>query len=79
MAACTRFRPESGPWRRCFCGKNFLYLLFQFYPECILPRNSIRSLQVLDGQRVLPVKAKELGFTFKYSSVKDALRSIISQ
>ncbi|CAB4290028.1 unnamed protein product [Prunus armeniaca] len=34
---------------------------------------------VLDGQRVLPVKAKELGFTFKYSSVKDALRSIISQ
>ncbi|BFG41392.1 hypothetical protein CerSpe_276670 [Prunus speciosa] len=34
---------------------------------------------VLDGQRVLPVKAKELGFSFKYSSVKDALRSIISQ
>ncbi|KAB2635513.1 epimerase family protein SDR39U1-like [Pyrus ussuriensis x Pyrus communis] len=34
---------------------------------------------VLDGQRVLPVRAKELGFSFKYSYVRDALRSIISQ
>ncbi|XP_028965375.1 epimerase family protein SDR39U1 homolog, chloroplastic isoform X3 [Malus domestica] len=34
---------------------------------------------VLDGQRVLPVRAKELGFSFKYSYVRDALQSIISQ
>ncbi|KAK9942768.1 hypothetical protein M0R45_008416 [Rubus argutus] len=33
---------------------------------------------VLDGQRVLPLKAKELGFSFKYSYVKDALKSIIT-
>ncbi|CAN6543952.1 unnamed protein product [Malus baccata var. baccata] len=34
---------------------------------------------VVDGQRVLPVRAEELGFSFKYSYVRDALRSIISQ
>ncbi|XP_009378450.2 epimerase family protein SDR39U1 homolog, chloroplastic isoform X1 [Pyrus x bretschneideri] len=34
---------------------------------------------VLDGQNVLPVRAKELGFSFKYSYVRDALQSIISE
>ncbi|EOX97853.1 hypothetical protein QUC31_015469 [Theobroma cacao] len=34
---------------------------------------------VLEGQKVLPAKAKELGFPFKYSYVKDALKSILSQ
>ncbi|XP_020241978.1 epimerase family protein SDR39U1 homolog, chloroplastic isoform X2 [Asparagus officinalis] len=33
---------------------------------------------VLDGQKVLPVKAKELGFSFKYPFVRDALKAIIS-
>ncbi|KAM0945578.1 putative farnesol dehydrogenase (NAD(+)) [Dioscorea sansibarensis] len=33
---------------------------------------------VLDGQKVIPAKAKELGFSFKYSSVRDALKAIIS-
>ncbi|XP_051134424.1 epimerase family protein SDR39U1 homolog, chloroplastic isoform X2 [Andrographis paniculata] len=33
---------------------------------------------VLEGQRVVPNKAKELGFPFKYVYVKDALRSIVS-
>ncbi|KAK1326239.1 hypothetical protein QJS10_CPA01g02406 [Acorus calamus] len=32
---------------------------------------------VLEGQRVLPLKAKELGFSYKYSYIKDALKSII--
>ncbi|OMO75539.1 Sugar nucleotide epimerase YfcH-like protein [Corchorus olitorius] len=32
---------------------------------------------VLEGQRVVPAKAKELGFPFKYRYVKDALRSIL--
>ncbi|GER55257.1 NAD(P)-binding Rossmann-fold superfamily protein [Striga asiatica] len=32
---------------------------------------------VLDGQKVLPTKAKKLGFSFKYPYVKDALRSIV--
>ncbi|WRX14456.1 protein of unknown function DUF1731 - like 1 [Theobroma cacao] len=34
---------------------------------------------VLEGQKVLPAKAKELGFPFKYLYVKDALKSILSQ
>ncbi|XP_078161066.1 NAD(P)-binding Rossmann-fold superfamily protein isoform X2 [Carex rostrata] len=34
---------------------------------------------VLDGQRVLPVRAQELGFSFKYPSVKDALSAIIKE
>ncbi|RWR85917.1 epimerase family protein SDR39U1, chloroplastic isoform X1 [Cinnamomum micranthum f. kanehirae] len=34
---------------------------------------------VLDGQRVLPVKAKELGFSFRYPFVKEALRAIVSE
>ncbi|KAG6711798.1 hypothetical protein I3842_05G072000 [Carya illinoinensis] len=33
---------------------------------------------VLEGQRVLPARAKELGFPFKYSYVKDALKAILS-
>eukprot|EP01018_Ginkgo_biloba_P039336 Gb_40061 [translate_table: standard] len=33
---------------------------------------------VLDGQRVLPKKAKELGFTFKYRYITDALKAILS-
>ncbi|XP_025012055.1 epimerase family protein SDR39U1 homolog, chloroplastic isoform X2 [Ricinus communis] len=32
---------------------------------------------VLDGQKVLPTKAKELGFQFKYPYVKDALKTIL--
>ncbi|KAJ6927316.1 hypothetical protein NC651_011396 [Populus alba x Populus x berolinensis] len=32
----------------------------------------------LDGQRVLPARAKELGFQFKYPRVKDALKTILS-
>ncbi|OWM83910.1 hypothetical protein CDL15_Pgr004341 [Punica granatum] len=32
---------------------------------------------VLEGQKVVPAKAKELGFSFKYPYVKDALRSIL--
>lgn len=42
-------------------------------------RIQLDSLQVLEGQRVLPAKAKELGFPFKYPYVKDALKSILSQ
>ncbi|WOK98202.1 epimerase family protein [Canna indica] len=34
---------------------------------------------VLEGQRVLPAKAKELGFSFKYPYVKDALQSIMRE
>ncbi|CAJ1933641.1 unnamed protein product [Sphenostylis stenocarpa] len=33
---------------------------------------------VLEGQRVLPTQAKKLGFSFKYSYVKDALKAILS-
>ncbi|XWS67816.1 hypothetical protein CRYUN_Cryun04dG0037700 [Craigia yunnanensis] len=33
---------------------------------------------VREGQRVVPAKAKELGFPFKYRYVKDALKSILS-
>ncbi|KAF5190768.1 Epimerase family protein sdr39u1-like protein, partial [Thalictrum thalictroides] len=32
---------------------------------------------VLEGQRVLPVRAKELGFQFKYPYIKDALKAIV--
>ena len=32
---------------------------------------------VLDGQKVLPARAQQLGFTFKYPYVKDALRAIL--
>ncbi|KDP27636.1 hypothetical protein JCGZ_19641 [Jatropha curcas] len=33
---------------------------------------------VLDGQKVLPKRAKDLGFQFKYQYVKDALKTILS-
>ncbi|KAK9165262.1 hypothetical protein Scep_000453 [Stephania cephalantha] len=33
---------------------------------------------VLNGQRVLPMRAKELGFSFRYPYVKDALKEILS-
>ncbi|KAK7257992.1 hypothetical protein RIF29_32362 [Crotalaria pallida] len=33
---------------------------------------------VLEGQRVLPTQARKLGFPFKYSYVKDALKAILS-
>lgn len=33
---------------------------------------------VLEGQKVLPTRAKELGFPFKYRYVKDALEAIMS-
>ncbi|KAM7263996.1 hypothetical protein ACFE04_001679 [Oxalis oulophora] len=33
---------------------------------------------VLEGQKVIPVKAKELGFSYRYSYVKDALKAILS-
>lgn len=34
---------------------------------------------VLDGQKAVPARAKELGFPFRYPYVKDALRAIMSQ
>lgn len=33
---------------------------------------------VLDGQKVLPTKAKELGFSFKYPYIGDALKAIMA-
>ncbi|KAK2978292.1 hypothetical protein RJ640_017143 [Escallonia rubra] len=33
---------------------------------------------VLEGQRVLPARAKELGFPFKYPYIKEALKAILS-
>lgn len=33
---------------------------------------------VLEGQKVVPTKAKELGFAFKYAYIKDALKAILS-
>lgn len=34
---------------------------------------------VLEGQRVLPVRAKELGFSYKYPYIKEALKAILAQ
>lgn len=34
---------------------------------------------VLEGQRVLPVRATELGFSYKYPYVKDALKAIVRE
>ncbi|XP_020552786.1 epimerase family protein SDR39U1 homolog, chloroplastic-like isoform X1 [Sesamum indicum] len=34
---------------------------------------------VLEGQKVIPARAKQLGFPFKYPYVREALRSIISE
>ncbi|MQM17318.1 hypothetical protein Taro_050285, partial [Colocasia esculenta] len=36
------------------------------------------STVVLQGQKVLPSKAQELGFSFKYPYIRDALRAIMS-
>lgn len=33
---------------------------------------------VLEGQKVVPRRAKELGFSFKYPTIEDALRSILT-
>ncbi|XP_021738733.1 epimerase family protein SDR39U1 homolog, chloroplastic-like [Chenopodium quinoa] len=33
---------------------------------------------VLEGQKVLPTRAKELGFSFKYAYIKDALKAVLS-
>ena len=46
--------------------------------DCILCIEALNYFQVLDGQKVLPAKAKELGFPFKYRYVKDALKAILS-
>ncbi|RWW23218.1 hypothetical protein GW17_00012549 [Ensete ventricosum] len=37
------------------------------------------SFCVLEGQRVLPLKAKELGFSYKYPYVKDAIEAIMRE
>lgn len=79
VAACTWLCPQSSPWRRCFCGKNldfstFFFFWFRFQSvklDCGVP------WQVLDGQKVLPKRAKELGFQFKYPHVQDALKTIL--
>lgn len=34
--------------------------------------------QVLEGQRVLPKKAQDLGFRFKYPEISGALRAIVA-
>ncbi|OAY65126.1 Epimerase family protein SDR39U, chloroplastic, partial [Ananas comosus] len=34
---------------------------------------------VLEGQKVLPVRAKELGFSFQYPYVKEALKAIVKE
>jgi len=34
---------------------------------------------VLDGQRVVPARAQEVGFAFKYTKVQDALRNVLNQ
>lgn len=34
---------------------------------------------VLDGQRVVPARAQEVGYAFKYSKVQDALRNALKQ
>ncbi|XP_052622463.1 epimerase family protein SDR39U1 homolog, chloroplastic isoform X2 [Lactuca sativa] len=37
------------------------------------------AIVVLEGQRVLPVRAKELGFSYKYPYIKEALKAILAQ
>ncbi|KAJ9550157.1 hypothetical protein OSB04_014202 [Centaurea solstitialis] len=37
------------------------------------------SIVVLEGQRVVPVRAKELGFSYKYPFIKEALKAILAQ
>lgn len=50
---------------------------FTFHLES-LELNPLSHLQVLEGQKVVPAKAKELGFPFKYRYVKDAIKAILS-
>jgi NAD dependent epimerase/dehydratase family enzyme len=33
---------------------------------------------VLDGQRVVPARAQEVGYAFKYTKVQDALRNVLN-
>jgi NAD dependent epimerase/dehydratase family enzyme len=40
--------------------------------------NFSHDMQVLDGQKVFPKRAQELGFKYKYPHVSDAIRAIIS-
>ncbi|KVI04149.1 protein of unknown function DUF1731, C-terminal [Cynara cardunculus var. scolymus] len=37
------------------------------------------AIVVLEGQRVVPVRAKELGFSYKYPFIKEALKAILAQ
>ena len=76
MAACSGLCNQSGARRRCWCGK---YLLIYLYSLCCVEVITKSCLfQVLEGQKVVPAKAKELGFSFKYPYVKDALKAILS-
>lgn len=81
MATCTGICPQSSSWRRCFCGKNVIVLMSFTGLFLIIsaPNKQLSNqLQVLEGQRVVPARAKELGFPFKYRYVKDALKAIMS-
>ena len=57
----------------------FVLHVFSLDIHILLEFAKPRSSQVLEGQKVLPARAKELGFTFRYPFVKDALRAIMSQ
>ncbi|KAL2925124.1 Epimerase family protein SDR39U1-like protein chloroplastic [Bienertia sinuspersici] len=43
-----------------------------------LPVPDFALKAVLEGQKVLPSRAKELGFSFKYPYIKDALKAVLS-
>lgn len=43
------------------------------------PIHYVNVWQVLEGQRVVPVRAKELGFSYKYPYIKEALKAILAQ
>uniref|UniRef100_A0A0E0NNE4 Uncharacterized protein n=1 Tax=Oryza rufipogon TaxID=4529 RepID=A0A0E0NNE4_ORYRU len=45
-------------------------------PEIALKAVLGEGASVLEGQKVLPVKAKQLGFSYRYPYVQDALRAI---
>lgn len=63
--------------RSLFCCRLFLLSSHLYFP---FPGTSQKGFrQVLEGQKVLPDRAKELGFQFRYPDVKDALRAILSQ
>lgn len=65
----------------CFVFVHVFSLCFFWLLNCsYFSKNmQMRLLQVLEGQKVVPARAKELGFPFRYAYVKDALRSIVSQ